>query len=69
MEEELFTAGGMMLEKLELYEAALNRYQQLLQSFQDFSPKEFVLRKIDVLKKLGEGGQEGRAESAGERAR
>lgn len=60
---------AMMLEKLELYEAALNRYQQLLQSFQDFSPKEFVLRKIEVLKKLGEGGQEGMAESAGERAR
>jgi len=60
---------AMMLEKLELYEAAINRYQQLLQSFQDFSPKEFVLRKIEVLKKLGEGGQEGMAESAGERAR
>jgi len=63
---------AMMLEKLELYEAALNRYEQLLQGFPDFLPKDFVLRKIEVLKKLGEGGQEGAAvsvdESAGERA-
>jgi len=59
---------ALMLEKLELYEAALNRYQQLLQSFPDFSPKDFVLRKIEVLKKLGEGGQEDRAVSTGERA-
>jgi len=59
---------AMMLEKLELYEAALNRYQQLVQDFPDFSPKDFVLRKIEVLKKLGEGGQEDRAVGAGERA-
>lgn len=50
MEENFLLQVAMMLEKLELYEAALNRYEQLLQGFPDFLPKDFVLRKIEVLK-------------------